>query len=119
MSLSISNLNNISLLQQHKNPVVQDNKHTNYYPAPQQQYNSVINRTSIDSYAGKDKDRTGETGYESGINTLINYYKLLMIPFYAVTVGDFAPTKSFFDAMSTLYKLATLQSNIDTGTLTP
>ena len=119
MSLSISNLNNSLNLLQQKTSIAQDNRNIGYASAPKQQYNSVINRTSIDSYAGKDKDRTGETGNESGVNALIGYYKLLMIPYYAVTVGDFAPTKSFFDAMSTLYKLATLQSNIDTGTLTP
>lgn len=114
MEISINNLNS-------QLPVIQNanNSRNIHQTAPVNRYNSVINRTSIDSYAGRDKDTTGETGNASGINTLINFYKTMMLPFFDPAVMDYTPTRSFLSAMTTLYQLATIQSNNDAGTLTP
>ena len=75
--------------------------------------------TGIGLCAGKDKDRTGETGAASEISNFFSIYEFLMLPFFAITVWDYAPTRSYFSLWTGLQKIITLQSNIDTDNLTP
>lgn len=79
----------------------------------------IIASTGMGMCAGKDKDRTGETGAAGEIANFFSIYEFLMLPFFAITVFDYAPTRTYFASWYSLQKIITLQSNIDTDNLIP
>lgn len=69
--------------------------------------------------AGKDKDRTGETGAASEISNFFSLYELFMLPYFDLAVFDYTPTRSYFAMWTALQQIITLQSNHETDNLTP